>query len=228
MNSNSDRVVIPEATAFCAAFGNLGSRVGPRTGTDKRTQDQKEWYVVRRFLKEAIKARVFHPPISIWKENPPHPDFGVEHGSARNRAFIEITEATHPDDQREMTELELSDKNVMLIGELGGRFSGGAGEPGHVWAADIIEAIERKRNKVIFSESDDSRHLVIYPNSNASFLIFGEEHERVTFSILQQALAPLIDDFRTIANSCLVHVLGKEFICLDVLNAFRLLKRAKQ
>lgn len=226
MNSNSDRVVIPEAAAFCAAFGSLGSRVGPRTGAGKRTQDQKEWYVVRRFLKEAMATDIFRPPISIWKANPPQPDFEMEHGPSRNLGLIEITEATHPADQREMTEFELGAKTAMLIGELGGRFSGGAGEPGHIWAADILDAVQRKAGKAIFVPSSADRHLVVYPNSNASFLISDEEHERVAFSILHSAVILRADECIAITGGCSVHILGKELICFDVLGQFQLVKRS--
>jgi len=224
MNSKSDRVEIPNSAALCVAFGELGLRVGSRTGEAKRTQDQKEWYVVRRFLREAMLANIIFPPIVISKANPPDPDFKIVHRRPPTAALIEITEATHPDDQREMTEFELSDKPAMLVGELGGRFSGGAGEPGHVWASDILEAIERKSQKSIFTMKGD-RHLVIYPNSNASFLIFDEEHERTAFGILREALSTKVAEYGRLANGCAVHVLGKNHVCFDLLGQSHLVRR---
>ncbi|SFL42394.1 hypothetical protein SAMN03159423_1934 [Bradyrhizobium sp. NFR13] len=219
------RIYIADISTFDQAFNSVGQRVGPRSGSDKRTQDDKEWWVVRRFLKAALLANVFTTPLAVWKEQPPLPDFGVEFGSAPSPAFIEITEATHPDDQREMTKFERSDKSVMLIGELGGRFSDGASEPGHVWASDIVDAMERKAGKSIYSMDAESRHLVIYPNSNASVLVGSEEHERNAFSILTQLIDTRRTDYVGIANRCTISVLGKHFVCFDLLGSGRLFAR---
>jgi len=216
---------VADISTFDEAFGTVGQRVGPRTGPDKRTQDDKEWYVVRRFLRAALLAKVFATPLALRKAQPPMPDFQIESGDAQNPAFIEVTEATHPDDQREMTEFERSDKSTMLLGEIGGRFSGGASEPGHEWASDILDAIERKSGKAIYSMHDESRHLVINPNSNASFLISNKEHERKAFSILQQAIDQRRIDCTGIASGCAIHVLGKHFVCFDLLCSFRLVAR---
>lgn len=212
-------------STFDDAFDVVGLHVGPRTGSDKRTQDDKEWYVARRFLKTALLASVFATPLAVWKEHPPMPDFGVEFGGPLNPAFIEITEATHPDDQKEMTEFERADKSAMLIGEFGGRFAGGASEPGHAWAADIIDAIERKAGKSIYSMNAASRHLVIYPNSNATMLIFGEEHERRVFSILTQTMEPRRNEYSAMTSGCAIHILGKHFVCFDLLGSGRLVLR---
>jgi hypothetical protein len=220
------RIRITDISTFDEVFGIVGQHVGPRTGSDKRTQDDKEWHVVRRFLKEALLANVFATPLTVWKEQPPMPDFGIEFGDAPKPAFIEITEATHPDDQREMTEFERSDKFAMLIGELGGRFAGGASEPGHAWASDIVDAIERKEGKPIYSMDAESRHLVIYPNSNASMLVFGEKDERRVFSILAHVIEPRRTEYAGIANGCAIHILGKHFVCFDLLGSGRLVARA--
>ena len=219
------RIHVADISTFDETFASVGLRVGPRTGSDKRTQDDKEWWVVRRFLKTALSANVFTTPLAVWKEQPPLPDFGVEIGGPMSLAFIEITEATHPDDQREMTESERSEKSAMLIGELGGRFSGGASEPGHAWAADIIDAVERKAGKSIYSMDAERRHLVIYPNSNASILIAGEEHERKVFSILTQAINSRRAEIDRLVNRCAISVLGKHFVCFDLLSSNRLLAR---
>jgi hypothetical protein len=48
------RVTQPED--FEAAFGSLGARVGARIGTHKRTQDEKEWFVLRRFMARALET----------------------------------------------------------------------------------------------------------------------------------------------------------------------------
>jgi hypothetical protein len=200
---------------FDLAFGELGTAVGPRTGRNKRSHDDKEWYVVRRFLKDAIAKGLFHAPLSINKGHPPDPDFVVDH--KRGCALIEITEATDAADQREMT-LSESHSRPILLGELGGRFHGGAVEPGHLWASDIVEAIERKTEKSVFLRSILDRHLVIYPNSNASFLISNDADERRAFSILLNVIEVEREKLSKIVNGCLVHVLGKGYTFFDVLD----------
>src|SRR5450755_2804274 len=130
---------VPDIAGFCTAFGDLGLAVGPRTGPGRRTQDDEEWFVVRRFLKAASRAGMFVPPFSVQKRNPPDPDFALELGDG-SVAFLEITEATDPTDQREMTALERSKMPAMLLGDFGGRFSRGASQPGRTWASDVLDA----------------------------------------------------------------------------------------
>jgi hypothetical protein len=220
---NINTINIPDFAGFCAAFGSIGSRVGPRTGGEKRTQDEKEWFVVRRFLKVALRERILKTPISIQKQNPPLPDFGLKFGDVI--ANLEITEATDPADQKEMTAFERSSDSTMLLGAFGGRFSDGASQPGRTWASDVIDAINRKRGKSIFAKPDAGRHLVIYPNSNASALVNDEEDERTAFGFLEELIAANRNGYAEIANGCLVHVLGKELVGFDVLGRAHLARR---
>jgi len=214
---------VSSVAAFDDAFGHVGLRGGPRTGPDKRSQDDEEWYVVRRFLRTGLRSGLFQLPLSIAKGSPPEPDF-ILHWDDGGSAAIEITEATHPDDQREMTRFEQSGETVALLGTFGGRFADGASQPGHAWASDIIEAIERKAGKTICAQhSRVQRHLVIYPNSNASFLLFDDERE--AFSFLDGAITAKKDDLLKGANGCFVHVLAATYLYFDVLGQGRLLKR---
>jgi hypothetical protein len=122
-----------------------GLHVGSRVGASKRTQDQKEWFVARHVLKTGLRRRIFTTPLSIEKQAPPAPDFAMTVGD--KAAFIEITEATHPDDQREMTRFEQSGKKAMLIGDFGGRFAGGLSRPGvHIKSRIDAAAINVRRN----------------------------------------------------------------------------------
>lgn len=210
---------------FGAAFGSLGLKVGPRTGAGKRSQADTEWFVVRRFLEVALGSGIFVAPFSIERTAPPAPDFTVRFGSGDIVAFVEITEATHPDDQREMTEFERSNQSAMLIGDYGGRFADGASQPGWVWASDIVDALERKNGKAIYTPSDKRRHLVIYPNSNASALLFDRNAERVAFGLLLEAVASRQNDYVKLVNGCSVHVLGKDHVCFDILGNVKLVRR---
>jgi hypothetical protein len=103
-------IKVTNLASFCGAFGSLGLRVGSRTGAGKRTQDDTEWFVVRHFLKAGLKAGIFEAPISVQKRNPPEPDFALELNDG-DTGFLEITEATDPADQKEMTSFEHS-KNL--------------------------------------------------------------------------------------------------------------------
>jgi hypothetical protein len=218
-----ETVSVPDLAGLCAAFGALGSRVGLRTGGDRRTQDDKEWFVVRRFLKVALREGIVRAPVTIQKQHPPLPDFGLQFGDAI--AHLEITEATDPADQREMTAFERSGKSRMLLGEFGGRFSDGASQPGRTWASDVIDAINRKRGKAIFKKGDADRHLVIYPNSNASSLVNDAEDEQTAFGFLGELIEANRSDFIDATSGCLVHVLGKELVGFDVLGEARLALR---
>ncbi len=40
-------ITISSIKDFDVAFGQIGLKVGPRTGLNKRTKDEKEWFVVQ-------------------------------------------------------------------------------------------------------------------------------------------------------------------------------------
>ena len=104
-----------------------------------------------------------------------------------------------------------------MNGELGGRFKGGAaGNALEVaWANDVVEAIERKSPKAIFRKSNTQRHLVIYPNSNASLC---EEDEAT--AILKNKIAESRQRLVEMSNGCFVHVLGEQNLVFDALGHF--------
>jgi hypothetical protein len=169
-------------------------QVGPRTGPSKRNKQQKEWYVLRRFLEKAISADIFKLPIAGRNGCPGiEPDFVLMRAGTTNVVgLVEITEATDETDQRERTAFEHCGKSMMLLGAFGGRFSGGAARPGITWASDIVDAIKRKKGKVIFEHSPAHRHLIVYPNSNASLLLSDEggEDEQEAIRDLREAYRP--------------------------------------
>src|SRR6266576_5958105 len=152
----------------------VGLPVGPRTGPGRRTKEKKEWYVAIDFFKATIPFGIFPLPITVRNGIPPdEPDF-VASSNGSTVALFEITEATDEADQAGMTAFERSRTEVALIGEFGGRFVDGAARPGIAWATNVVDAIRRKSGKVIFEDTHTPRHLLIYPNSNASFLLFDE------------------------------------------------------
>jgi hypothetical protein len=215
---------------------SVGLPVGPRTGAGKRTKIKKEWYVLLEFLRKAIPAGVFELPIVIRSGRPleDEPDFILTRGATDEViGLVEITEATDESDQREMALSECSEEQATLLGQFGGRFADGASNSGLVWASDIVDAIKRKDGKSIFRPSPIARHLIIYPNSNASILLFDEKDEREAIHNLSEAIAQ--DTAEAVAkgaaslvqitNGCLVHVLGKKHVCFDALNDVTVLPR---
>jgi hypothetical protein len=201
----------------CAAQ-TVGLPVGPRTG---RSKAKKEWYVLLGFLKATIPQNMFELPITVRNGAPPdEPDFVMARCDATVGLF-EITEATVKADQKERTSFERSTTKNNLIGKAGGRFAGGASRPELAWAKDIVDAIRRKRGKAIFKDSSAAGHLVVYPNSNASILLFDEDDERRAVDELREEIAKHATTLSNTANGCLVHVLGKRFLCFDALGEMR-------
>lgn len=221
----------------CAAE-KIGLPVGERTG---RSKVKKEWYVALRFLKGTIPF-LFELPIMVRNGVPPNePDFVMARDSS-TIGLLEITEATVKADQKEMTAFEQPIHKAAMIGELGGRFGpdksnpncgegivnairrrGGASNPGQYWATDVVNAIRRKGGKAIFANSSAPRHLLIYPNSNASILLFDESDEREAINHLHAEIAEDRTTLSLTANGCLVHVIGKYLILFDVFGEWRVL-----
>lgn len=152
------------------AFGELGIRVGPRIGANARTQNEKEWWCFRRYLftLAGIGQVVF--PISVTKAE--SPDFRCEFGPCQ--IGVEVTEATDPRDQRELTRID-QQEGLVLRGSLGGRFPNGAGgdAPERAWREDILKAVASKVKKLpSWPDAMPEHHLLLYTNSNAGSLIF--------------------------------------------------------
>ena len=130
--------------------------------------------------------------------------------------LFEITEATVKTDQKEMTARERSEKTVTMPGDFGGRFKRGASRPELYWAVDIVDAIMRKRGKRYFQDTSVARHLLIYPDSNASLLLSDEDDERGAVDVLRAEIAKNPAAL-SMADGCLVHILGKHLLCFDAL-----------
>jgi hypothetical protein len=87
---------------------------------------------------------------------------------------------------------------------------------------DIVAAIERKTTKVVCRASHFARHLLIYPNSNASFWMgMDEREERRAFGNLRMLLALRQEQRPITVNGCSVHVVGRHFVAFDVLDRMR-------
>ena len=90
-------------------------------------------------------------------------------------------------------------------------------------ATDIVRAIRHKSGKAIFRDSSVARHLIVYPNSNASLLLFDEDDERDAINKLRAEVANDITELSQTVNGCRVHILGKHLLCFDALGEIRIL-----
>jgi hypothetical protein len=188
--------------------------------------------VLLKLLRQAVPDGVFELPADIRCGDAnavvPEPDFVVyREGTDNITALVEITEATSQEDQREFTLSQQSNKPASLLGEFGGRFSDGASHPEIIWASDILDAIKAKGGKTIFKSSTSRRHLVVYPNSNASILMFDEEDERAGIKLFREQFASEEASLRQMANGCAVHILCHYIDCFDALGDARIVARER-
>jgi hypothetical protein len=164
------RLIVASPADLPEVLGELGTRVGPRIGANARTQDEKEWWCFRRYLVTVASIGQIAFPISIMKSE--SPDFRCEFGT--RSVGVEVTEATDPRDQRELTRIDQQDE-VVLRGSLGGRFPNGAGgdAPERTWREDISKAVAAKMKKLpSWPDPMPQYELLLYTNSNAGSLIF--------------------------------------------------------
>jgi hypothetical protein len=103
-------------------------------------------------------------------EKAERPDFRCTFGS---RALgIEVTEATDPRDQQEMTEFERTGATATL-GTFGGRFKHGAANPENAWLADVLKQLGAKSPVMdAYPSPMPEYRLLLYTNSNAGRLTY--------------------------------------------------------
>jgi hypothetical protein len=170
MAKHAVRLDIADADGLAGGFGKLGTYVGPRIGSNSRTQEQKEWWCIRRYIFTLADARELAFPISVSKAE--RPDFRCKFGE--RQVGVEVTEATAQRDQRELTMIDKQNEMV-LRGSLGGRFPNGAGGDGpeRTWLADVLRAARMKARSVRnYPDPVPEYVLLLYSNSNAASLIF--------------------------------------------------------
>ncbi len=206
------RLTIMSNTELNEAFDTLGTRVGPRRGPDRRTQDQKEWYCLRRYLLTLAAHDLLSYPLDIGKSE--RPDFIVT-DTARGRYGVEVTEATEEDWQRELTETEACEDDDPAEAELIGG-DGFVGEnPEHDWCAAVIRAINNKvdsLNKPNYQVA--SCDLLVYVNSRMS--IVADESRAI--EVLAEASMPEIERWKACARLGSVAVLANRRVLPNLLS----------
>ncbi len=172
--SDTDAYIVHAKTSadLPSALGSVGAKGGPRTGPNARTHLDKELWCLRRYL--LSKKDDLDYPLVVEKSE--RPDFVCVSGQLV--WGIEVSEATHPDDQREYTLLERSEKPCIAHGEFGGRFAGGAHgrQAEEAWQGDILRAVTAKSDRM---RSWDDRCsdfiLLLYATGNAQMLFDFED-----------------------------------------------------
>ena len=89
-----------------------------------------------------------------------------------------------------------------------------------------MESIKRKSGKTIYQSAPVPRHLLIYPKSNASFLLFDQDDEVEAVDELRSEVMKYDGMLARLVNGCAVHILGGHLICIDALGEMRLVTRA--
>ena len=106
-------------STFSDDLGSLGVWVGPRTGAGRRTQDQKEDYVLRRLLIAWKQRGTLRFPLIVQASDqvPHRPDFLLEDEDGRRG--LEVTEAGSEAHQQLMTETARQGRESYLVSEDG-------------------------------------------------------------------------------------------------------------
>ncbi len=164
-----------DSSSLHKAFGERGldlSHFPSRTARKRASNGlEEELYVLRRYLFTLADAGLLSYPLRLSKSETP--DFvGSAGGSMMG---IEITEATSPLDQREMTCSERSGRATPL-GAFGGRYRGGIRDGGRQergrradrdLTSDVLRAVRRKWELPYLTGSVE---LVLYANGNANLM----------------------------------------------------------
>ena len=146
------------ASSFSDDLGSLGACVGPRTGCAKRTQGQKEDYVLRRVLVALHRQGRLNFPFTVRASDQEAPDYVFT--DPCGCWGLEVTEAGSECHQSAMTRIE---------GKAGTQPSRDDLEPFDDFVEEVRRAIERKNKKF-----DDGAYrsvskcdLAVYDNTNS-------------------------------------------------------------
>ena len=132
-----------------------------RSRSKGRSKADKESYCLRKYLLALHTRGAIGYPVKIRSSETP--DFIVEYG-ASGLFGIEVTDATDPSDQREMTLAARSNEKMYFEGQFGGHGPFVGDRPEELWKGYLRGAITRK-SKLRYCVP--RVNLVIYCNSNA-------------------------------------------------------------
>ncbi len=192
--------------SFSDTLGLIGSWVGPRIGTDKRNQEQREQFCLRRYLVGLKrKAKINFPVTVTHVSNENGPDFAIFEDDAEGYG-LEVCEAGTEMWQAAMTEQDRNGE-VILENEDSGNYP-------HALSTEIFKQIEKKINKGkngryrIFGQCD----LLVYDNTG--FIpLFPNDILDITNHLRKPTDFDLV--FRR------AHILIGETLCFDVFGNHR-------
>lgn len=159
-----------------ATLGDIAIDIPGRTGDERRSADDRDWWCLRRWLLTMSEQEQI-PAFPCHLRRPPHghgPDFILRFPALNNGDMgVEVTEATCPEDQIERTRGEQA-KGAYEMGQFGGR-SYQAG-PNSIIENDYIEhvitALDGKLAKAdSYFQVCHVLDVLIYVNNNAGFFV---------------------------------------------------------
>ena len=144
-----------EGATFSDDLGSLGIWVGPRAGTARRTQGQKEDYVLRRLLIAWKRRGSLRLPLTVHASDQAAPDFLLQDaGGCRG---LEVTEAGAEAHQRRMTGMAREERETWLVSEDGWT-------PSHI-VQQLRAAIRSKVNALDAGKYSRPCELAVYNNT---------------------------------------------------------------
>ena len=148
--------------SFSDDLGLLGAVVGSRTGLQKRTQDQKDEYCIRRFLIALKHAGwLVCPAVLTRPEHGKGPDF-ILFQEGQESLGIEVTEATGREWQKILTEDERYVDEDVAVEDVSYNPEG--------FVAEVEAALSRKLPKTArYREAAARCDLLVYDNSGHIF-----------------------------------------------------------
>lgn len=209
-------LTLSSAQSLVDDLGYFGQSVGPRTGSNRRRQEDKEDYCLRRWLVAATAKGLLSFPMSIRAYERDHaPDFVASWSDSAEQLGIEVTEAGESSWQSWLTKTER--QSTTLLPNQGG-YAGLSIEEGIV-----RQVLLRIEDKIL--NADRYAHvgrcdLLIYENCEGGFMAdpaavmiplsgeLGRQRERFARAFNQIHLI--------LRDNVYLNLLGNDFIPVDL------------
>jgi hypothetical protein len=167
---------IASKDAIASAIGSVGETVRPRTGPDRRTADDRDWWCFRRWLFTLGCNNLLFYPFIVTRPAQGGPDFLMHYGDGDRAGAcgLEMTEATNTEDAKERTLSELHAKGPYLMGDFGGRSYTATSEEAlrDDYIKQIVDGLERKLAKApAYFDRCALLDVMIYVNNNAGTFV---------------------------------------------------------
>lgn len=155
-------VTFESADCLMKYFRKVGAKVGGRIGPHKRTQDEKELFNLRQYLRTLAANDLLEFPLTVEKRE--SPDFLLTNSEPKTWG-LEVTEATTQAWQRELTVTEGDTTSLRPLGRDGWRGNSAERET----CAAILRAMHKKARKIRGYGLTSQCDLLIYVNVRAFF-----------------------------------------------------------